>query len=161
VAAQNEALALERVQYELSFSNITVAVHLPAQMRYEEPLLYPVSAPAASATDDISAGNGAEQAAQVPYVLVEVDSRKTIAEFKLSVLEQCLAQLSSLGITVTTPSATLALEKVSIQLVWPATTPSWARCAGRWARASGEPARRRICCCGTARPCTARQCWLG
>ena len=69
----NLQLANERDAYDQSLRNVTVVLHCPAHLVYENPLLLPVSA--GVATQD---QNGADPLHK-PFIM-EIDGRKSVAE---------------------------------------------------------------------------------
>lgn len=102
VAALNASLQDSRKKYELSFSNVTLAVHFPAHLRYVSPLLHATSIPTADATVEadevVEADQSAGVTAAADHVLVDIDSRKTVSDLKQQLLEQHASQLTALGI---------------------------------------------------------------
>jgi hypothetical protein len=108
VANVNAALEEQRIKYEQSFSNVTLAVHFPAQLRNESPLFYPVAPVSASADDAAqTALDGAAPGAS-DHVLVEFDGRKTAHDLKQHLLQQYASELNILG--VATPASKLVVS---------------------------------------------------
>jgi hypothetical protein len=100
VANVNAALEEQRTKYEQSFSNVTLAVHFPAQLRYESPLFYPVAPVSASADDAAQTAFGGAAPGAPDHVLVEFDGRKTVHELRQHLLEQYASELNTLGVAV-------------------------------------------------------------
>lgn len=75
------------------------AVHCPAQLRYESPLLYLVH-PSSSLTHSYPTGTSPASTAVLPVgpLIVEISSRKTVAELKETIMLQYASQLGELGV---------------------------------------------------------------
>ena len=118
VAAQNELLRQERHKYELSFSNVRINVCCPAHVTYQSPLLLPVSQ---------SSSEESQATGSLPFLEVEIDSRKTVSDLKALFAEQYSAQSTTLGVSTISELQVSLLERFGegyyVLETFPATAP--------------------------------------
>lgn len=96
VAALNDQLQKERTKYELSFSNLQLTVHFPAQFIYNSPLLIPKSEERGEQLEKPT--DGEQKSALLQPSVLEIDSRQCVLDLKIRLAQDQPDLAARLGV---------------------------------------------------------------